>query len=1204
MKTPTYVSFDAPDQLIKKHARCCGLGRILVCLLLATCSAVEAASPEIGDSGTKETAPGQAPSELKILDIQFEPIRSGKNVVYVKIQNPTKEERTLFVSIQTENPWGWGHDFPEQIEPGTERWARFAFKIFGSPTNEGNARLYFFDGAQAREADGVFHYRKFSFATLEKKQADLESAQPVLAAVRDSVIQAFEDLRRDMRERDYAKVRARFTQDMLDAEFLQQSPVEFARRIDLPSPSSWCRGEILALKPLSVARSDGLFELQANLAGESWSIGFLHCDGQWKIDRLEGFTPSLGTTVWIKRLLPLLRKRSTDHIDIHYFPGSKAEADINQIAREREAGVQAVNKLLGTPTRQRLCLVFFDDLDTKARVTSHRGEGMANDYTIVEVYNDRVKLNPYHEATHALASEIGRPPAALLEGLAEYVSEKLGAAPLKDVGGGQATLYRFVRESREKDRWIPLSELLAYTNIGSQGRERNLLAYAESGAFANFLIEAQGKEKFLEAYRRLRNGSDKAVQERNAEKLQEIYGTSLVALEGKWIEALSAGASTAAQASPEAETNAVKVYTVNRKVADFPDKEDMSTPEAAYATLNRLLASGNVTFPRRFHVPWRSRQEPEVPERREVSVEERARFLGAEILEVQLWQKTNAAVFAQMPKEVDVRLLCQVDGQWLNDGNDGASTLDGARTRATQIRANKSAVSLRNSRPPVADPGEHLRPFVEFLQREATDPHAFLLKALEKHRVVILGEVHNRQRYWAFNAALVRAPRFAQLVGVIYLELPSNDQPLMDQFLAAPKSDPAPVIDVLRDMHEFGWPDQPTLEFCQAVWDVNQSLPKAQRLRIVLADIARPWKAIHSRTDGAKHFNVDRDEFMGRQIERDLREHAQDSRHALFIVGCMHAPKNLAHPGGEPFKSAGWHLGQTLGVTNVLAVFPHSAVMSDHHDLDGRLALGLFESAFAALTNRPMAFPIDHGPFGELVFDHSLDFTTPDPYRAGFDAFLYLGPLEDEIVSPLIPGFYTDEYAREIDRRLRAMESPGLESDPAIGQVSGEAIRRLRATWWGQPRYEWRRLGPLDAWHYGSGWKQRSRDAQYREIRNDTTVVRREAELLFNALRQADYSKAQNWLTFPSPNVGLYCVQSYRDDWTQWVCRHFRTNPIVQVDLGDVSFQANGRPAVPYKLRLKDRTTLDGVLPFEWRPNAGRWEGIEGLDWHLRKDLR
>ena len=130
-----------------------------------------------------------------------------------------------------------------------------------------------------------------------------------------------------------------------------------------------------------------------------------------------------------------------------------------------------------------------------------------------------------------------------------------------------------------------------------------------------------------------------------------------------------------------------------------------------------------------------------------------------------------------------------------------------------------------------------MKPFVEFLKREATDPQPFVLKVLADYPVVILGEVHNRPRYWAFNTALVRSPDFARAVGVIYLEFPINDQPLLDRFLAAPTNDPAPVVEMLRDMFEMGWPDQPTVEFCQAVWEVNQTLPKEQRLRIVLVDM-------------------------------------------------------------------------------------------------------------------------------------------------------------------------------------------------------------------------------------------------------------------------------------------------------------------------------------------------------------------------------
>jgi hypothetical protein len=641
---------------------------------------------------------------------------------------------------------------------------------------------------------------------------------------------------------------------------------------------------------------------------------------------------------------------------------------------------------------------------------------------------------------------------------------------------------------------------------------------------------------------------------------------------------------TAETAASLAERDTVKVYSVNRKVADFPDKEDMSTPEAAYATLNRLCATGAAEPWGQLTVPWRRNRLP--TERREISTPKAAEFLSAEIVEVHLWEQTNAVAIAQMLNDFDLRWLCCMNGRWLNVGNERVVALEKARTLALGDRAWEIARRLRGSRLSVTDPEKHLGPFVEFLKAEAADPQEFLLKALTQHQVVILGEHHHLQRYWSFNTSLVRSAGFAKRVGVVYLELPMNDQPLVDQFLRAPQYDAAPVLDTLRDMLDFGWPDGGMLEFCQAVWEVNQTQPKEQRVRIVLVDMARPWKQIRRREDWEK-YDVDRNEFMANQIVRDQREHAADARHALFIVGYTHAPKNLTFPDGNPFKSAGWHLCQALGQKNVFSVFPHAPVMSNSGSVDGRLALGLFDTAFGALSNRPMAFPLDHGPFGELLFDASLDVLTADPYRAGFDAFLFLGPLENEVGSPLIPGFYTDEFAREMDRRSRLMHGHGLED---VTQVSGEAVRREAERWWGQP-LSWQ-LGPLDAWHYGSAWREQLRSAKYREALKDPALVRQQAEKLFTFLRQAEYRQ--------DPET-LYCVQTDRPGWLRWMGQHFGTNPIVHVEFGEVRRQASGRPAVPYKLDLKDGTKLEGVLPFEWDPNDGKWQGVGGLDWHLQK---
>jgi hypothetical protein len=107
------------------------------------------------------------------------------------------------------------------------------------------------------------------------------------------------------------------------------------------------------------------------------------------------------------------------------------------------------------------------------------------------------------------------------------------------------------------------------------------------------------------------------------------------------------------------------------------------------------------------------------------------------------------------------------------------------------------------------------------------------------------------------------------------------------------------------------------LDFFKTVWEVNQGRPKERRLRVILADTQRPWKAVIKRDDFAKLY-FDRDRFMAESILRDLKEHSAEPRHALFIVGYLHAMVNLT-AGSEPFKSAGWRLRDTLGQTNVFA---------------------------------------------------------------------------------------------------------------------------------------------------------------------------------------------------------------------------------------------------------------------------------------------
>ena len=127
----------------------------------------------------------------------------------------------------------------------------------------------------------------------------------------------------------------------------------------------------------------------------------------------------------------------------------------------------------------------------------------------------------------------GSPPALFNEGLAVYMSERLGAHALDAMGGGESSIHERVGELNSKGEWIELEELLTYTQIGS--RETNPpVAYAEAASFVKFLIETYGKERFLKAYRTLRNSNDKATQQQNVKALETIYGKSLDELNNEW----------------------------------------------------------------------------------------------------------------------------------------------------------------------------------------------------------------------------------------------------------------------------------------------------------------------------------------------------------------------------------------------------------------------------------------------------------------------------------------------------------------------------------------------------------------------------------------------------------------------------------------------------------------------------------------------
>ena len=658
-----------------------------------------------------------------------------------------------------------------------------------------------------------------------------------------------------------------------------------------------------------------------------------------------------------------------------------------------------------------------------------------------------------------------------------------------------------------------------------------------------------------------------------------------------------------AMAKSKDDSNLLRVYEVNKRVCDFPEGEDLSTPEAAYATIMRdYMATGASGAEWSKISAWKSKD----TKRRKVSPEVAQDYLNARIVEVRIFKERIAQVIAEMREDgktgYDQRHLVLHEGKWLNSGQDGfARTLTEARKtfarkseRLYQINLKRlgEEVPSRWDRQPIPDPQAHLKPYVDFLKKEGRQPHAFMMKAFKKYQLVVMGEVHNRPKYWAFNTELIRDPSFAKTVGTIYIELPLNHQSNIDDFLVKNTCEKEIVIQMLRDYFELGWPCKPTLDFFVAVWQVNQKLPSDKKLRIRLVDMERPWEKIKERKDW-QQYNVDRDLFMAQNILKDRKRRQGKQRNGFFIVGMGHAMEELYFVDQKtPHESAGWHLKQALG-DQLFTVFQHVPIMTNKGIVSGRLALGLIDTAFARLDDRPIAFTLQSGPFGTLPFDGMPDDNAYGNFRDGYDAYLYLVPLDSEILSPLIEGFYSDDFMPEIDRRYRLMNGRALFSD--IDLPTSERVTKMRASFWGQPRGWTRSLGPENAWHDGDAWQTKIQKEHLANVRREELTT--ELDKIYHGIREMDPEIL--WQAWGRKFGFNYLTMTNWPGMYRWWCDVTKEHPLESVEYGELSRNKEGLPQMKVTTTLQGGITFSKVFSFEYNALQDSWQSQYGLDLHL-----
>ena len=114
-----------------------------------------------------------------------------------------------------------------------------------------------------------------------------------------------------------------------------------------------------------------------------------------------------------------------------------------------------------------------------------------------------------------------------------------------------------------------------------------------------------------------------------------------------------------------------RVYPVGRRLRDFPEKEDLSTPEAALAGSMRAYVRGDSQRP--YLIKRLADQQPPQADRKPLPEDHARSWLNLEIIEVRIHEGNSAAVFCWQPgfwgAYFDTRFLELHKGNWLNAGS-------------------------------------------------------------------------------------------------------------------------------------------------------------------------------------------------------------------------------------------------------------------------------------------------------------------------------------------------------------------------------------------------------------------------------------------------------------------------------------------------------------------------------------------------------
>lgn len=187
--------------------------------------------------------------------------------------------------------------------------------------------------------------------------------------------------------------------------------------------------------------------------------------------------------------------RESEHHVFHYAGGSLAAREIEHIIEIQERAFQKITRFLDiTPPERPISYFLYSDEDTKEKLMGSRwfAQSVYEEFAVHALYTEEHRVIGPHEDTHLLSLPFGLSIGFLQEGLAEWmVGHSWSGESFKET----------VRTVLQDGNFPVSADLLIRHEAWLETDDSHARQYyALAALFADFLIRAYGKERYLKLY--------------------------------------------------------------------------------------------------------------------------------------------------------------------------------------------------------------------------------------------------------------------------------------------------------------------------------------------------------------------------------------------------------------------------------------------------------------------------------------------------------------------------------------------------------------------------------------------------------------------------------------------------------------------------------------------------------------------------------